>query len=81
VKLAAWSDMLPLARNIYDRHPTGCCWHITLDDGNVSDDSVEFCTKNAAERKCAPCVALSPLMQAATVTQRRKLYRNGSFFR
>lgn len=81
MKLDAWSDMLPLARAIYDKHAAGCCWHITLDDGNVKDDSVEFCAKNAAERKCAVCLALVGPMRAATVTQRRKLYRNGSFFR
>lgn len=34
---------------IYDAHPCGCCWHITLDDGNVEDHSVAFCIGIANE--------------------------------
>lgn len=73
MKLKSWRDMLPLAQEIYRRHAAGCCWHITLDDGNCDDVSVQFCANEAKRKSCEPCMALAPLMKAASRTQRGRL--------
>lgn len=77
-----------LVRSIYERPDgiTGCCWHITLDDGNFEDHSVEFCAKQAQLEAdpypayaCgnpwphADCRELVPLMRQATDEQRKIL--------
>ena len=68
-----------LRERIYARHAAGCCWHITLDDGNVGDSSVEFCIKYAEENPCGhpECRELGPLMRRMSLTQRLKMYRGG----
>lgn len=46
--LSRMREATALVRAIYERNPVGCCWHITLDDGNVDDDDVEFCATQAS---------------------------------
>lgn len=72
-RLRSWREMLPIAQAIYARNPSGCCWHIVLDDANLDADDVAFCVKTAADEKCVSCMALSPLMLRSTRTQRGKL--------
>lgn len=62
-----------LCCRIYEGSCAGCCWHITLDDGNVEDLHVEFCIAEAAREGHPDCVALGPLMRAMTVAERAAL--------
>lgn len=55
---------------IFRRHPSGCCWHIVLDDGNVEDDNVAFCREKAKSCESEDCRALGPLMGVLTETER-----------
>ena len=34
---------------IYDQHPSGGPLHIVLDDGNIDDDSINWCLNNTIE--------------------------------
>ena len=34
---------------IYDQHPSGGPLHIVLDDGNIDDDSINWCLNNSIE--------------------------------
>lgn len=63
----------PLAQLIYNRHSGGCCLHIVLDDGNVDNDHVEFCLKEASVNEHQDCFALAVLLRECSRTQRIKL--------
>ena len=67
--------VIPLARRIYERHPTGCCLHIVLDDENLEDGQIEFCAARAHESGHALCAAVALLMRAMSKTQRRRVVR------
>lgn len=73
-KLPTWKAMLPLALSIYKRNGVGCCWHITLDDGNLDNHNVAFCAEQARASGHADCIALIELMVHASKTQRGRLY-------
>ena len=68
-----WRDLRPVIRAIYDRHGAGGCWHIVLDDGNF--DSRDFCARYARDQNCAPCIAATPMLLAASLTQISKAAR------
>lgn len=67
-------EVLPIARAYYAKNPAGGSLHIVLDDGNVGDDSVEFCEKVATEEGDADGVELARLLRRMSKTQRHKLY-------
>lgn len=85
----AWKDlkvqedlrkMVLLARRIYKRHAAGCCLHIVLDDGNLTDGNVEFvygwaaATNNFEKGQHEDCVNLARMLELATEEQRKALY-------
>lgn len=59
-------------RALYYRSPVGCCLHIVLDDGNVSDDNVQYCVELARERGHAECELLAVKLSFMSKTQRSK---------
>jgi hypothetical protein len=68
-------EIAPLVRALYrsPRAAAGCCLHITLDDGNVEDSSVEYCIARAEEAGHAYCGALARALRSMSKTQRLKL--------
>lgn len=73
-------DVLPLAKAYYHAHPAGGNLHIVLDDGNIEDSSVQFCLDRAREEGDGPGVELAEMLLKMSKTQRKKLYRTGSYF-
>lgn len=60
----------------YHNAPNNGAWgslHIVLDDGNIEDKHIEFCIKNAVERKDGEGAELAKLLLAFTKTQRIKI--------
>lgn len=47
--------------------------HVVLEDGNVSNGSIEFCRKYAVENNDPDGVALAELLLGMSLTQRRKV--------
>ena len=66
-------DVLPLVHKLYERSPTGCCFHIVFDDGNCNRESVEFCRSAAYTNRCPGCVELGDKLLRMSVTQVKKL--------
>lgn len=73
-----------LKKLIYFRAPAGCCWHIVLDDGNVTDSDIEWVIANilsGGPHICAAftreCSEIAPLLRRMSITQRKKLIRGG----
>ena len=71
------ADVRPVIAAIYGRPDggTGCCLHIALDDGNLTDDNLRFCGLWAIEAMHADCLFVSLSMLRMTSTQRRRLSR------
>ncbi len=69
-------EVKPLVLALYRRHMAGCCLHIVLDDGNVSDDNVRFCVQYAEQKEHVECVILASLLLRMSQTQRLKLYND-----
>ncbi len=67
-----WHELLPVIREIYDRHLCGCCWHIVLDDLNIDRESVQFCGWWALNNQCRPCIDAWFVISTASKTQLRK---------
>lgn len=66
-------EALPFMQAVYDRHATGCCLHIVLDDGNIKNSHVEFCIKNALEQGHSDCLRAACILMLCSSTQRIKL--------
>jgi hypothetical protein len=67
------AEVTPLAQMIYDRHSSGCCLHVMLDDGNVSDGNAKFCVELATERGHQECLAVALLLRTMTRSQRGRV--------
>lgn len=69
-------EVLPIVRAYYAKpgNLAGGSLHIVLDDGNVGDDCVEFCEKEATERGDDDGVALARILRRMSKTQRHKLF-------
>lgn len=67
-------DVLPLVREIYERHCAGCCLHIVTDDGNVEQHSAESCVEWAREQGHEDCLRAAEILAQMTPTQRRRVY-------
>lgn len=70
-----WDALVPVIRNIYAHHGAGCCWHVVLDDLNLDQASIRFCSKGAAERRCQPCLVLANQIHLFSLTQVSKAAR------
>lgn len=70
-------EVAPIVRALYAKSGAGCCWHIVLDDFNVTDDDVRWVIEEwMPSAQCvAPeeCRKLADLLPKMTKTQRRKL--------
>lgn len=51
----------------------GCCLHIAMDDGNLDDDDIEFCSLNAQAEGHEDCEKVASLLLQMTRTQRKKV--------
>lgn len=69
-------EVLPLMYAYYrkDGNNSGGSLHIVLDDGNVSDKSVQFCLDRAIECGDADGTALAKKLLLMSKTQRKKMY-------
>lgn len=63
-----------LVRALYENHPTGCCLHITLDDGNTDDSEVQFCVDWARKEGHPGCKLLAETLLKMSVEERDELY-------
>ena len=66
-------EVKPLIDALYQRHSTGCCLHIVLDDGNVGEGSVLYCLNTAREKNHKDCIELGEKLLLMSKTQRKKL--------
>lgn len=55
------------------KHPAWSCLHIVLDDGNIGNDSIEFCIGCAEREGDTEAVELGQLLLRMSKTQRLKL--------
>lgn len=69
-------EVLPLIRAYYAKpgNSVGGHLHITLEDGNVDDDSVRYCIESSRWCGDDDGVALGEILLRMSRTQRRKLY-------
>jgi len=51
----------------------GCCLHVVLEEGNVHDDFVTLCVKEAKHRSHKDCERLGRLLYSCSASQRRKV--------
>lgn len=65
---------LNLARSIYERHAVGCCLHLVIDDGNLKNEHVAFCLRQAREHEHKDCERLARMIRGMTLKERRKFY-------
>ncbi len=65
----------PLVTALYRRPDgcAGCCLHVVLDDGNVSDRMMEGIARTARELGHKDCEQLALLLEQMSPTQRLKL--------
>lgn len=68
-------DIAPWCAALYasENGGAGCCLHITLDDNNIEDHSVEFCIQTAVEIEHWHCAMLARALRSMSKTQRTKL--------
>jgi hypothetical protein len=72
-------EVQPLVKQLYSQNCVGCCLHIVLDDGNVSDLNVKFCINEAVKNKHYFCEELARTILLMTLTQRKRLYMSRSW--
>lgn len=68
-------EVLPLVKALYKRNGVGCCLHVMLDDGNVSDSTAAFCLQCARDAGHHDCEELASKLRIMSPTQRKKLSR------
>jgi hypothetical protein len=66
-------EAVQLVKDIYKEHCAGCCCHIVLDDGNIGNGSVEFCSNYAKKNECTKCIRMCELLSKMKKTQRLKM--------
>jgi hypothetical protein len=49
---------------ISSRNPGFCCDRIVIEDGNVDDECIDFCIKQALERRHLDCLAIMLMLRA-----------------
>lgn len=69
--LADHDALRTLLRVLYERHGTGCCLHVVVDDHNVDDSSVDFCLGWAKEHGHSFCELLAQRLRALPEHERR----------
>ena len=68
------SDFIALIQPYYDFHCTGGSLHVALDDGNLSDETVDFCIGYAKKDNDSYGLALGKILRAMTEDDREELY-------
>ena len=76
--------VLDAINDLYTGHSAGCCLHITTDDFNIEDSSVDFCLDRAKEKVAKgrdergnthdDCLALAKTIRALTLRERAVLF-------
>lgn len=54
-------DIAPLTDRVYAGNGGGCCLHIMLEDGNLTDEDVAWCLNRAVEKRHPICYAVALL--------------------
>lgn len=67
-------DIALLVRSLYKLHSVGCCLHVAIDDGNLSDGDIEGCIQRARERDHRGCETIGALLSRITETEREQVY-------
>jgi hypothetical protein len=62
--------------SILEEHRTGCCFHVTLSDGNYGDDFAKY-ESDMVDPTHPLCMELRPFMLQMSKTQRKKLAQGG----
>lgn len=62
------------ARRVYETSRTGCCLHITLDDGNVEDHSLDFCHEEATKKNHKECLVAVATLRPLSINMRKLVY-------
>ena len=70
-RIKDWHEAIPLKMAVYRRDSAGCCLHIALDDGNVTDKHLAWCEKNMCGNQ--GCAEMLATLRRMSVTQRAKL--------
>lgn len=68
------SEAIKLKKELYRKHPLGCCLHIVLDDGNLEDDDVRHCIGYALNREHSGCLYLAELLLELNEEERDIVY-------
>lgn len=71
---ATVEQLLPLCQWYYSYHGAGGRLHIALDDGNLEDSSIDFCTRYALDNTDLVAYYLSLLIRTMTEDNRELLY-------
>ncbi len=74
MRILTVSEVLPLVQAYYKFNGVGGSLHIVLDDGNLEDDSVEFCLRYARDNHDIAGQNLAKVLLRMSRKQRQKLY-------
>lgn len=55
----------------------GCCLHVLVDDGNIGDDTADFCLRWAEDRGHSFCFLVAEIIRSMSVTDRFRRWGNG----
>jgi hypothetical protein len=70
----AWlEDFLKLCEHFYQSNPTGGNLHIVLDEGNIEDQSIAWCSGLCCGLNNQEGADIACLMQLMTLPQRKKV--------
>jgi len=72
---AEWEIIVNEVRELYEEHPTGCCLHIALDDGNIDEDDILWCVNYAKDQGHPKCYILANRLLFLTLEERKLLYK------
>lgn len=68
-------EVAPFVVALLRGHPAGCCLHVVLDEGNLSNSAVHHCLSIAYGNAHPVCVGLCLLLGQMSKTQRAKLLK------
>lgn len=75
VRTLTVTDVLPLARHLYQDATVGCCFHLPLAAGNMDNATVRSCIKAAQQKGHAHCEMMGRVILRLTDEQRDRLAR------
>jgi len=73
IEMTSKSEILELAAEYYQDYCTGGALHIVLDDGNIEDEHIEWCIKEAKIAGDKEAVELGEALLTLTIKQRYEI--------